>query len=380
MSEEIAKIIQNEIKCRNCGAFVTFEPGTNHLVCDYCSTANEITFDENEEIEEIDYEAFVNDVFEQEDKTKNVYVQCDSCGAHTTLPDNITAAECAFCSTSLIVEHGTTSEIIRPKAILPFVIKNEQGLAMFKQWIGALWFAPNDLKRARKEDKLVGVYIPYWTYDSSTHSLYKGMRGDEYVEYVQRTVVVNGRKVRQTVPVTHVQWSNVSGKVALNFDDILILASTSLPKMYVEALEPFDLNNLVPFNEMYLSGFRTERYQRNVKEGLVEAKQKMDVHVRNATRRDIGGDHQRISYLNTTHYNITFKHILLPIWISAYRYKGKVYRFVINGRTGSIQGERPYSSIKIMLFTLLILLLIALLAFALNGGFEQGYYINYQSY
>jgi hypothetical protein len=80
--------------------------------------------------------------------------------------------------------------------------------------------------------------------------------------------------------------------------------------------------------------------------------------IRSTVRSDIGGDEQRITTMNTTYSDITFKHILLPIWISSYRYKGKVYRFLINGQTGEVQGERPYSALKIMLAVLLVIAVI----------------------
>ena len=144
-----------------------------------------------------------------------------------------------------------------------------------------------------------------------------------------------------------------SGHVDNLFDDVLVVASKSLPREYVEKLEPWELQNLVPFNESYLSGFKTESYQIDLKEGFDDAKIKMDERIRAAVCSDIGGDHQRIHTLNTIYNNITFKHILLPIWISAYQYKEKVYRFLINGLTGEVQGERPYSWIKISLTALL---------------------------
>ena len=64
-------------------------------------------------------------------------------------------------------------------------------------------------------------------------------------------------------------------------------------------------------------------------------------------RRDIGGDEQRIDQINTAHSAETFKHILLPIWMAAYKYNGKTFRFVVNGQTGKVQGERPWSAWKI---------------------------------
>ncbi|MBK7467765.1 MAG: hypothetical protein IPJ43_13735 [Saprospiraceae bacterium] len=151
------------------------------------------------------------------------------------------------------------------------------------------------------------------------------------------------------------------------FDDVLVVACSSLPTQYVDALEPFDLQNIQPFNEKYLSGFRAERYQVDVKNGLELAKKKMDVAIRRAICGQIGGNRQEITSLHSNFYSITFKHILLPIWISSYRYNNKVYRFVINGRTGVVRGERPVSVIKVVLFILTLLAIFALIAYFTSG-------------
>ena len=82
-------------------------------------------------------------------------------------------------------------------------------------------------------------------------------------------------------------------------------------------------------------------------DGFAMAADVMDPQIRQAIRHDIGGDHQRIHSVNTRHDDVTFKHILLPVWLSAYRYRDRVYRFLVNARTGEVQGERPWSWIKI---------------------------------
>jgi hypothetical protein len=112
-------------------------------------------------------------------------------------------------------------------------------------------------------------------------------------------------------------------------------------------LEPWDLENLVPYNEDYLKGFSSEYYQVALNQGFDDAKQKMDNVIYQDIAFDIGGDQQRIDQFNTTHNNTTYKHCLLPVWSAAFRYRNKSYRFVINGRTGQVQGERPYSYWKI---------------------------------
>ena len=88
----------------------------------------------------------------------------------------------------------------------------------------------------------------------------------------------------------------------------------------------------------------------------------MDGPIRHSVNRDIGGDHQQIHSMQTSYFNVTFKHILLPLWISAYLFAGRTFRFLVNARTGEVQGERPYSAMKIIALIATILALIAVVA------------------
>jgi hypothetical protein len=90
----------------------------------------------------------------------------------------------------------------------------------------------------------------------------------------------------------------------------------------------------------------------------------MAAAIRDDVVRDIGGDHQRVHRVETRHEGVTFKHVLLPVWLAAYRYRDRTFRFVVNARTGEVQGERPWSWVKIALAVLaglaLLLLVISL--------------------
>ena len=118
--------------------------------------------------------------------------------------------------------------------------------------------------------------MPYWTFDSKTSSNYTGQRGDNYTVYETRTVTRDGKTTTERVPVTRVRWTSVSGHVARDFDDVLVLASNSLPRAVTERLEPWDLPNVKPFADEYLSGFRTERYQVDLGQGSAMAREKME--------------------------------------------------------------------------------------------------------
>jgi hypothetical protein len=77
--------------------------------------------------------------------------------------------------------------------------------------------------------------------------------------------------------------------------------------------------------------------------------------------QDIGGDHQRIDSKRTRYSGITFKHLLLPIWVAVYRYQEKTFQVLVNGRTGRVTGYRPYSWWKIAGLVFLIAIVIILI-------------------
>lgn len=351
MEEEVKLSTTNqaEVTCKNCAAKLTFAPGTTSLKCEYCGAENEIEV-KNDAVQEIDFEAFISEKYASVQKQEISTVRCEGCGAQTTFDPNVVSELCPFCGSVLVVKDPTSQSIVKPGSLLPFKIDTNKAFGQFKTWLNKLWFAPSDLKKfATQQEKLKGMYIPYWTYDSKTYSRYTGERGDDYQATETYTTTENGKSVTKTRTVTKTRWRSVSGSVNNTFDDVLVLASKSLPKTHTEKLEPWDLKELINYDEKFLSGFRTETYQVDMKDGFTEAKTKMEPVIRNTVNRDIGGDHQRISTLSTTYNDISFKHILLPVWISAYRYNDKIYRFLVNGRTGEVQGERPWSWIKITL-------------------------------
>ena len=170
--------------------------------------------------------------------------------------------------------------------------------------------------------------------------------------------------MQQRVP--KIRWRRVRGRVARFFDDVLVLASRSLPKRYTDALQPWDLSALTPYQPEFLAGFRAEAYTVALEEGHAEARAQMARVIERDVRFDIGGDRQRIHDIRTDVSDVTFKHILLPVWLAAYKYRGKSYRFVVNGQTGRVQGERPWSAIKIAVAVVLGLLLAGAAGFVLS--------------
>lgn len=297
-------------------------------------------------------------------------LSCPNCGAKIEQGDGRHATACPFCATPVVTDTGATRQI-KPQGVLPFVLSEDQARAALGDWLGRLWFAPSGLVQyARRNRRMTGIYSPFWTFDADTRTRYSGQRGDHYWETVYVMAEVNGRSQRVPKQVMKTRWTPVSGRVARHFNDVLVLAASSLPRRFTDALAPWDLSHLATYDPQYLAGFSAEGYTIPLADGHRIARQEMAGVIANDIRRDIGGDVQQIGSVQTEHSAETFKHILLPVWTAAYKYNGKSYRFVVNGQSGRVQGDRPWSIWKI---ALAVLLALALLAALLYAGEQSGY-------
>lgn len=350
--------------CAACGATLRFQPGAEALVCDHCGHSNPIESVEDsaaeEAIRERDFEKALEALRDESPSIDASFYKCESCGAEVTPPPQVLSITCPYCGTN-IVAAPTTKRVIEPQALLPFHVGRDEAIMAFRAWIGKLWFAPSALKKAPlDQDRLRGVYIPYWTFDSNASTNYSGLRGDYYWVTQTYTTMVNGKPQVRTRQVRRTRWSPRAGHVRNHFDDVLVLASDGLPREMARNLEPWDLHGLTPFSTNYLSGFQAERYHIGLEDGFGICREIVRPVIRSTVMSDIGGDVQRITSMDTSYSDIAFRHVLLPIWVSAYRHRGKVFRFLVNGRTGEIQGERPWSAWKIAGVVLASLALIAL--------------------
>jgi predicted RNA-binding Zn-ribbon protein involved in translation (DUF1610 family) len=348
--------------CSSCGATLAFAPGTGSLACGHCGAMNEIPAADLDAqaaaVEEMDYHAHLERAADEAPGVERLEVTCTACGAHSQLGDAATSGLCAFCG-SPIVAQAKSVRLIQPRAVLPFDLDKRAAIAAYDKWLASLWFAPSDLRaRAFIDDHLKGVYLPHWTFDMDATTRYTGQRGEDYWVTETYTMMVNGRPQTRTRQVRKTRWYPASGTVFNHFDDVLVPASNTLPRERVDSLTPWDLHQLVPFDGAYLAGFVAESYAVTLPQGFDEATVRVQPPIDTSIRRDIGGDHQIINSKNSRYDDITFKHILLPIWLTAYRYSGKTYRVMINATTGELSGERPYSALKITLALLAGLLVV----------------------
>ena len=346
-------------ECPNCKADMEFDPVTRGMKCAFCGTRTAVAVDPKPEIRENPLSS--QSLTPEPDRIRRLSdiskeFTCTGCGAIVQFEPPQVAGACPFCAANIVTQPKNSDPLIAPDGVLPFVVPKGRASSSVREWLASRWFAPGALAALAQPEGIRGIYLPFWTFDAKTNTRYTGLRGDHYFEMVQVQENVNGQNVIREVQQVRTAWKGASGSVAVGFDDVLVPASRSVPPERLQQLSPWKLSDVKPYESAFLSGFQAQRYQVELKDGFVSSRQIMDRAVQDEIRRDIGGDEQQIQDSDTRYSNLTFKHLLLPVWVGSYRFEGCVYQVLVNAQTGEVIGDRPYSKGKIFLFVLILLL------------------------
>jgi len=343
--------------CARCGATIVWNPGVSALVCPYCGEKRDLPASADA-VKERPIEEGLARPSAVGWGVERRAVSCPKCGARSTRDPGQAAGACPFCGTPEVVDAPPSDAMVRPEGILPFKVARDAALSSFRSWLSGLWLRPNDLKSAAALTAFRGVYVPFWTFDALTHSAWTAEAGYNYP--VPVNVMENGRSV--TRMETRTRWEPASGMLEKAFDDVPVPASRGVPPALARGIEPFPTSLLVPYAPEFLSGFLAEENGVPLAEALAQAHARMDSEIRAACGRAVPGDTYRNLSVRTEYSGVSYKNGLLPIWIAAYRYGARSYRFLVNGVTGRATGTAPYSPWKIGLLVLAVLTMLILFA------------------
>jgi ribosomal protein L37E len=335
-SPEPTKAKVRKFPCEGCGADLRWEPGVSALKCGYCGFEKAVAARAGA-VTEKSVDAGLRAPRDLGWGAERKIILCKRCGAHTALDPHVSASSCAFCGTSAVVEAPADPKFVRPEGLLAFRVTRETAMQSFRDWLGRLWFRPNDLKSSSRMTAIQGAYIPFWTFDAATDSDWTAEAGYYYY------VTVNGKSQRR------VRWERASGSLQLFFDDVPVPASKGIDAEICRNIEPFPTAELSEYDPSFLSGFLAEENAIDLADALESAKERMRGEVRAACAREVPGDTHRNLQVQTMFSALAYKNCLLPIWIAAYDYKGTPYRFLVNGVTGKTSGIAPWSWVKITL-------------------------------
>jgi len=347
-------------ECMGCGAEMHYDAASGGMGCQYCGAKMAVGGAEGgQAIVEYDLEQGLARAAERGLGVEVKTTECQTCGARVSFEGPATAAVCEFCGSSQVMEQEANRNLIRPESLVPFQVPADQAKARFKSWLAGLWFRPSDLKQRARMGQITGVYVPYWTFDARADSRWTAEAGHHYYEeekYKAPDGSVKTRRERKT------RWHPAWGSRTDAYDDLLICASKGLPTEIAERLKTFDTARLVPYQPQYLAGWRAEEYALQLNDAWAQGVGKVEQSQRGRCSGDVPGDTQRNLNVATRLSEETFKHVLLPLYIASYRYGDQVYRFLVNGQTGEVEGKAPWSTVKIVLFIGLVVAIVALCA------------------
>jgi predicted RNA-binding Zn-ribbon protein involved in translation (DUF1610 family) len=353
--------------CESCGADLEFHIGAQSLKCPYCGHVKTIEHSPDAVLKEQDFEAMLERIQqwrkESQERAKNTdpsiaatesthrELRCDSCGGNVEFYGTLTSTICPFCASPVQLEkaHKCEKNRIPVDGVLPFQIDKDKAKQNLLEWVQSRWFAPNNFRKRGVEGGFNGIYLSYYTFDSMTFTAYSGQRGEHY--FVTVGTGKNQRTERRT------RWYPAAGRFQRFFDDIVVLANTGLRRDFMQALEPWPLIKVVPFDQRMLAGLMARTYDIELDVCFKEARTRIDAAILAEVHQRIGGDTQIVSNVNSRYEAITYKHLLLPVWLLAYKFHDKSYQIFINAATGEVQGQRPYSVWKIVFAVILGLLL-----------------------
>ena len=354
-AEKVSTLKETDRKCPQCGGTMDFDPATGGLHCPFCDYTEEIKAGSAgngpEKAEELDFasaEQTGNCDWGTEQKT----VTCKNCGA-TSVYDALDVANvCPYCGSNQVMEAAAV-DTLAPGGVVPFKVTAKQAGEAFTKWLKKKWFCPGKAKKSAEADSFQGVYLPYWTFDSDTYTTYDAEYGKD-------------RRVRRGKEETTVtDWYRTSGSYSEFIDDELVCGSDRHEKGILHSIEPFDTADNKAYKPEYLAGFVAERYSLGLKDAWEKAKEQIRKKLQNGISSQIrsqhAADHVRNIRMNTRHSNITYKYLMLPIWLSSFEYNGKIYQFMVNGQSGKVGGKSPISVLRVLLAILLVIAIIVLL-------------------
>ena len=257
---------------------------------------------------------------------------CPSCGAQLICDETTAATSCPYCGNPTIVPgnfHGT----LKPDYVIPFKLDKKAAMEALKKHYKGKKLLPKSFSTSNHIEEIRGIYVPFWLFDGVADA-------DVQFDATRTHVRTTGR---ERITTTEHFLVRRAGRVP--FKRIPVDASTKMPDEHMDAIEPFDYNELKPFSTAYLPGYLADKYDVTAQESATRA----DRRAENTALATMQAS-ARVGYETCTpiHQHVVLrrgqvKYALLPVWLLNTKWKGKDFLFAMNGQTGKLVGNLPVS-------------------------------------
>lgn len=302
------------------------------------------------------------------------FFQCDGCGSRVATDPDQRSYICPFCDSTYVVEYAPAESGRQgPEFIVGFAVTPEVAQEKFRQWIASnRWFRPGDLKSARVADKMKGVYLPFWSFSMLANSGWRATIGEYwYRTETYTTTDSKGKTVTRTRTVRETEWWPLRGRHHRYYSGYLVSGSRGLSQQDADGIKPFQLPALKRYEAFYLAGWYSEEYSIDREQASKLCQQEFHRWEQTSVARFLPGDTHRGVAVQTQFSHVNSDLCLLPVYVLTYRYKGQMYRFLVNGQTGKNAGDKPVSWTRIgsaIAAGVVLLVIVAVMLMLLFGG------------
>ena len=309
-------VTSTDIKCPGCGNSIGigFDPVTATLSCPFCGLSTKLPTPQNGAVAgELDFNTALQRASVDWGRYKKLIV-CSNCGGQTVYDSEQVTGACPFCGSTSVAPAAENDQIMVPNAVIPFAIGKEQVQDLFTGYLKKKKLLKKGVLDCKLEN-VVGIYLPFWTFDAYTASSYTAYK--------------------------HTGWNEnseeITGSWYQGFDDIPVFASDRLANPFISKVQDFDFTSAVPYSSKYLAGIPAERYTLGLNEGWERTKKLITEKIKR-------GIHSTRCYgekVYTNYYNVKFRCLMAPVYLAKYVYGKKTYLVAINGQTGKTCCKAP---------------------------------------
>ena len=318
MSENIA----DTLKCPHCAANLFFDSTSGRAVCKFCGSYFDprvlqlsFTFEEKNDEKDID-------------DSKMQEFTCNSCGATVITDENTAATFCCYCGSPALAGHRLRREF-KPDFIIPFKLTREQAEEKFLEWGKSNKYVPRGFMDKENIKKLTPLYVPFWLVDSECDANFYGTG----------TIYSNHDRTRTIF--------SIERDITFHLKQVPFVGAKKMNRLLMEAIEPFDYSEMVPYNDAFLPGYYAERYNLTPNDMAQNVTWRLESYARQsceALNFEYSDTRMADGFIDIK--DVKYSYALFPIWFLNYQQDGVYHGFAINGQTGEACGKLPFSKIK----------------------------------
>jgi Zn finger protein HypA/HybF involved in hydrogenase expression len=329
-------------KCRHCGGTISYSATEQQLACPYCGGSQKVTAEEvGRTAAEFEFTLETMERARYGWGEERRELVCEACGAAVAVGPDVLTSSCAFCGSNRVHARDVTGELLRPTALVPFVVDQDRLRGLVVEWLGRGWMHPPELRSVRALQELTGIYLPFWTFDADIHADWKAEVGTERTESYRQ----DGEWKTRTV----IDWHWRSGRVRVPIDDHLVAGTRHVSRVILGKVEPFDLSGLTEYESSYLAGWQAKGYDVQLQDGWKIAKEEMRARAKSACYRNTGSSHVRNFRMTADFADERWRYILLPVYLASYPFDGHTFQVMVNGQTGNVAGQKPVAWARVWL-------------------------------